>query len=105
MSPIFPRFLGRAPAGPLAYHVTDTEPEIRQVRQKMWEKVAARKHQPLKVFESTFGSDGQEYMLFGDLDYEMKTGEKQSVSWAGNMVLEERDGKLRFKYYRVYIQR
>jgi hypothetical protein len=82
--------------------------EIRKVRLKMWEKVAARKHQPLKVFESTFSSgEGarREYMLFGDLDYDLKTGEKQSVSWAGNMVLEEVNGKLKFRYYRVYIQR
>ncbi|KAK9418060.1 putative SnoaL-like domain-containing protein [Seiridium unicorne] len=82
--------------------------EIRKLRVKMWEKVAARKHQPQKVFESTFGSSKQgqkEYMLFGDLDYDLKTGEKQSVSWAGNMVLEEVEGKPRFKYYRVYIQR
>ncbi|ETS80764.1 hypothetical protein PFICI_08293 [Pestalotiopsis fici W106-1] len=85
------------------------EPEIRKIREKMWEKVAARKHQPLKVFESNFADDGgaqvTEYMLYGDLVYKLKTGESQGVSWAGNMVLKQVEGELKFSYYRVYIQR
>lgn len=74
----------------------------------MWEKVAARKHKPEKVFLSSFGSDsatGKEYMLFGSLEYGMKTGEKQHVSWAGHAIVEEVEGQLKFRYYRVYIQR
>lgn len=71
----------------------------------MWEKVAARKHEPIKVLESSFGEQETEYAIFGDLTYELKTGEKQSVTWAANMVLKKVDGKLKFSYYRVYIQR
>jgi hypothetical protein len=82
--------------------------EIRGLRQKMWEKVAARKHKPEKVFLSSFGPDsaaGKEYMLFGSLVYEMKTGETQNVSWTGHAIVEEVDGQLKYRYYRVYIQR
>lgn len=71
----------------------------------MWEKVAARKHEPIKVLESSFGEQETEYAIFGDLTYELKTGEKQSVTWAANMILKEVEGKLKFSYYRVYIQR
>ncbi|KAI4601854.1 hypothetical protein KJ359_010719 [Pestalotiopsis sp. 9143b] len=79
--------------------------EIRKLREKMWEKVAARKHEPIKVLESSFGEQETEYAIFGDLTYELKTGEKQSVTWAANMILKKVDGKLKFSYYRVYIQR
>lgn len=86
--------------------------EIRAVRQKMWEKVRARKHRPEKVFGGSFGSpqggDGgkkEEYMFFGGLEYEMKTGEKQEVSWASHAVLVHVEDSLKFEYYRVYIQR
>ncbi|KAI0128849.1 hypothetical protein BJ170DRAFT_693661 [Xylariales sp. AK1849] len=78
--------------------------QIRHVRTGMWEKVGARKHKPLKVFESTFGS-GTQYMLHGDVDYELKTGERQSISWAAHAVIEDVEGQLRFSYYRVYLQR
>lgn len=81
----------------------------------MWEQVVARRHRPQKVFESAFsggsstpatGQEGRpEYMLFGEVDYELRTGEKQTAGWAGHAILTEVDGRLKFSYYRVWIQR
>jgi hypothetical protein len=92
----------------LAYKQTHMNvAEIRKLRGSMWEKVVARKHKPHKVFESGFeGADSGrgEYMLFGEVAYELKTGEKQSMSWAAHAVFAEVEGQLKFKFYRVYIQ-
>ncbi|ORY70146.1 putative fungal-specific transcription factor [Pseudomassariella vexata] len=81
--------------------------EIRKLREKMWEKVVARKHSPGKVFEGSFPSSGHTnaFMLSGDLEYKLKTGETQNVSWAAYADVCEVDGRLKLKHYRVWIQR
>ncbi|KAI0098980.1 hypothetical protein F4776DRAFT_650212 [Hypoxylon sp. NC0597] len=84
---------------------------IRRLRQGMWEQVETRRHKPEKVFPASFGAtDGSEaiaaeYMLHGSLDMVTKNGERQAVSWAGRAVLEEDDGKLKYKLYQVYLHR
>lgn len=74
----------------------------------MWDKVAARKHTPRQLFESAFANarpGERQFMVFGDVSYALKTGEEQTVPWAAYAKIREEDGRLRFVYYRVYIQR
>ncbi|TKA70184.1 hypothetical protein B0A49_02719 [Cryomyces minteri] len=75
--------------------------EILALRQGMWEKVASRKHKPLKVFP--YGSNADEVMLFGSVDYGLKDGRSASVDWAGRAHLVKVDGKVKMDFYQVYL--
>lgn len=66
----------------------------------MWSAVASRLHDPLKIFP--FG-DGNEFMLYGTVAYELKDGRKAEVEWAGRAELVQVNGEWRFKYYQVYL--
>ena len=73
----------------------------------MWESVAQRRHTVRKVFPASFsGPDGAvELMLFGRVEYVLKTGEEMAVDWAGYAVLNRSGaGVWRFAHYRVYLQ-
>ncbi|KAL0256916.1 hypothetical protein SLS55_007725 [Diplodia seriata] len=77
--------------------------EIIALRHGMWEKVAARTHSPLKIFPAgAAGAD--EVMLYGVVAYTLKTGGQASVDWAAraNLVKGD-DGKVRMRYYQVYL--
>ncbi|AEO69395.1 uncharacterized protein THITE_2119752 [Thermothielavioides terrestris NRRL 8126] len=89
--------------------------EIRQLRNRMWKTVEARKHRVVKVFPGWFSADRTavaplhevEFMLFGAVAYRMRDGEEAVASWAGHAQLR-RDGlsaPWKFVFYRVYIQR
>jgi len=45
----------------------------------MWEKVASRLHNPLKIFP--FGENVNEVMLYGTVAYVLKDGRKADVSF------------------------
>lgn len=69
----------------------------------MWEKVSSRSHHPIKIFP--FGPQSNECMLYGTVDYQLKTGGTASVPWGARAVLttEGPDGVVRFKDYQVYL--
>ena len=74
----------------------------------MWEKVHDRKHTIKQAFVGSFeGKEGgtTEFMLYGTVDYELKTGEKASADWAGHARLRRAGREWKFAHYRVYIQR
>lgn len=72
----------------------------------MWEHVAERTHTVEKVFPARFQPGRPEFMLFGRVDYVLRTAQKQSADWAGHAILEKDEkGDWKFAYYRVYIQR
>ncbi|KAI1413690.1 hypothetical protein F5Y13DRAFT_160865 [Hypoxylon sp. FL1857] len=86
--------------------------EIRRLRQGMWEQVERRKHRPEKVFPASFEGTARdseaiaaEYMLHGSLDVVTKSGEQQTVSWAGRAVLKEDEGQLKYALYQVYLHK
>ncbi|KAL1639101.1 hypothetical protein SLS58_008303 [Diplodia intermedia] len=75
--------------------------EIIALRHAMWEKVAARTHSPLKIFPAA-----DEAMLHGVVAYTLKDGggRRASVDWAAraNLVKGD-DGKVRMRFYQVYL--
>lgn len=76
--------------------------EIIGLRKAMWEKVSSRLHSPLKIFPA--GAKGaDEVMLYGTVSYTFKDGRKGSVDWAARANLVKEDGKVKMKYYQVYL--
>ncbi|KAF1353892.1 hypothetical protein BDV97DRAFT_291349 [Delphinella strobiligena] len=75
--------------------------EILAVRKGMWEKVASRKHQPLKIFP--FGSTSDEVMLYGNVNYVLKDGKQASVPWAARAHLVKEGGAVKMDFYQVYL--
>ncbi|KAK3322523.1 hypothetical protein B0H66DRAFT_207049 [Apodospora peruviana] len=89
--------------------------EIRKLRVGMWDKVEARKHRVRKLFASNFTEEEEskttlECMMFGDVQYRLKMGERVQVDWAAHAKLEKRESSCSelppwgFKYYRVFLQ-
>lgn len=79
-----------------------TRTEIIGLRNAMWEKVASRLHSPLKIFPA--GAKGaDEVMLYGTVAYTFKDGRKGSVDWAARANLVKEDGRVKMKYYQVYL--
>ncbi|KAM3515551.1 hypothetical protein MY11210_000729 [Beauveria gryllotalpidicola] len=85
--------------------------EIRELRSRMWNVVAERKHTVKKVFPARFmDEDGEcECMLFGDVRLKTKDGQELVVPWAGHATLTKAvDGskeEWKFAQYRVWLQR
>lgn len=70
----------------------------------MWEKVASRVHEPVKIFP--FGPNSDEVMLYGTVKYGLKTGGEASKDWAARaQLVKDQDGKVRLKFYQVYLVR
>lgn len=67
----------------------------------MWEKVATRKHTPVKVFP--FGPSSDEVMLYGTVDYGLKSGGKNSIDWAARAHLVKEQGTVKMDFYQVYL--
>lgn len=69
----------------------------------MWEKIASRRHRPLKVFP--YGSKSNEVMLFGTVHYGLKDGREASVDWAARAHLVKENGDVKMDFYQVYLVR
>lgn len=80
---------------------TDSEVDIVALRHAMWEKVASRKHKPVKVFP--FGRNSDEVMLYGTVDYGKKDGGSSTVDWAARAHLVKQDGDFKMDFYQVYL--
>ena len=78
----------------------------------MWDKVAKRRHRIQKVFPSEFADSNLvdhravEYMLFGSVTLDMKTGEVKTVDWAAHTRIrwDKPHGEWKLTFYRVYLQ-
>ncbi|KAH8682639.1 hypothetical protein BX600DRAFT_506213 [Xylariales sp. PMI_506] len=77
--------------------------DIKAFRESMWTHVAERKHTVHKVF--AISPQLSEVMLYGKVEYKMKTGANSAKDWAGRAILQksEGDGKWRFTFYQVYL--
>lgn len=75
--------------------------EIIALRHAMWEKVATRKHTPVKVFP--FGPKADEVMLYGTVDYGLKSGGKNSIDWSARAHLVKEQGVVKMNFYQVYL--
>jgi hypothetical protein len=67
----------------------------------MWSAVASRLHTPQKIYP--FGSDSNEFMLHGVVNYTLKDGRKVEVEWAGKGVLAKEADVWKFAFYQVYL--
>ncbi|KAH8846223.1 hypothetical protein MCOR01_003426 [Pyricularia oryzae] len=79
--------------------------EIRDFRQRMWDRVKARKHKIHRVFAAAPGSP--EIMLYGEVKQTLRSGGDLVKEWAAHGVLEKsaEDGKWRWAFYQVYLAR
>jgi hypothetical protein len=75
--------------------------EILALRKSMWEEVASRSHNPIKIFP--FGAYADEVMLYGTVKYEMKAGGEKEVDWAARAKLVKEDEKVKMAFYQVYL--
>lgn len=67
----------------------------------MWEKVASRSHNPIKIFP--FGPDSDEVMIYGTVEYGLKAGGSASVDWAARARLTKGNGAVKMSFYQVYL--
>ncbi|KAM0694882.1 hypothetical protein Q7P36_005238 [Cladosporium allicinum] len=75
---------------------------IIEMRHGMWEKVASRSHKPSMVY--TFGKGGDDVMLHGTVDYELKDGKKaEGIEWAARARFGSEHGNLKMVFYQVYL--
>lgn len=89
------------PTSPLLHMAETLHIEILAVRKGLWEKVSGRLHKPLKVFP--YGTNADEVMLFGTVDYELKDGRKANVDWSAHAHLVKQEGKVKMDFYQVYL--
>ena len=69
----------------------------------MWEKVAKRSHTPKQIYP--LGSDSDDVMLYGTVDYELKDGKKAGVDWSARARFAKEEGALKMEFYQVYLVR
>jgi hypothetical protein len=69
----------------------------------MWKNVSSRTHKPHKVFP--YGPNAKELMLFGTVNYGLKSGETSSKDWAARAQLVNEDGRVKMCFYQVYLVR
>ena len=75
--------------------------EILELRKGLWEKVAERTHDPIKIFP--FGPNSDECMLYGTVAYKLKAGGNVSVDWAARAHLVKEGGAVKMSNYQVYL--
>jgi len=74
---------------------------ILKMRQGMWERIVKRSHNPIKIFP--FGNNADEVMLYGTVDYVLKTGGEVNVDWSARAHLSKEEGELKMDFYQVYL--
>ncbi|KAI1154217.1 hypothetical protein F4825DRAFT_412429 [Nemania diffusa] len=83
--------------------------EIREFRKGMGERVKSQTHKVEKVFPAAFESSEPEpkwrfeYMLHGSVDIELKSAGKATGQWAARAILVDHEGRLKYKFYQVYL--
>jgi hypothetical protein len=75
---------------------------IIEMRHGMWEKVASRSHKPSMIYP--FGKGGDDVMLHGTVDYELKDGKRaEGIEWAARAKFGAENGGLKMVFYQVYL--
>jgi hypothetical protein len=83
-------------------HAIPTLIGIIEMRHGMWEKVASRSHKPSMIY--TFGKGGDDVMLHGTVDYELKDGKRaEGIEWAARARFGAEEGGLKMVFYQVYL--
>ncbi|KAF9741829.1 hypothetical protein PMIN03_008316 [Paraphaeosphaeria minitans] len=75
--------------------------EILALRKGLWEKVASRVHNPMKIFP--YGPNSNEVMLHGTVKYGLKAGGESSLDWAAYARLVKEEGNVKMEFYQVYL--
>ncbi|MBE3045133.1 hypothetical protein IMZ48_21785 [Candidatus Bathyarchaeota archaeon] len=70
-------------------------------RLSMWDHVTERKHTVHKVFP--FGNDSTEFMIYGLVNYVLKSGEAKDVEWAGRAQLVKAAGGWKMQFYQIWL--
>jgi hypothetical protein len=83
-------------------HAIPTLIGIIEMRHGMWEKVASRSHKPSMIY--TFVKGGDDVMLHGTVDYELKDGKRaEGIEWAARARFGAEEGGLKMVFYQVYL--
>lgn len=76
--------------------------DILELRKGLWSgPVVKRLHTLERIY--SFGDDGKDVMLYGNVQYGLKNGKDCTVDWAGRAKLVEEGGDLKMKFYQVYL--
>ncbi|KAK7184972.1 hypothetical protein DPSP01_002800 [Paraphaeosphaeria sporulosa] len=75
--------------------------EILALRKGLWDKVASRVHNPIKIFP--YGPNSNEVMLHGTVKYGLKAGGESSLDWAAYARLVKEEEKVKMEFYQVYL--
>ncbi len=67
----------------------------------MWDHVEQRKHTVFNVFP--FGNDSTEFMIYGLVNYQLKTGDKKDVEWAGRAQVIKTGGAWKLQFYQIWL--
>ena len=67
----------------------------------MWEKVAKRSHYPKQIYP--LGSDSDDVMLYGTVEYELKDGKKTGLDWSARARFAKEEDALKMEFYQVYL--
>lgn len=67
----------------------------------MWAAVSSRHHVVTALYPSVAGADEDAVMMFGHVDYTLKSGRSLTTEWSSRMVFDESGEKLQF--YQVYL--
>jgi len=62
-----------------------------------------RKHHLHRIYPFGADSNPLDCMLHGNVDYSLKNGKSLTVDWAAHAQFVEADGKLKMKFYQVYL--
>ena len=76
--------------------------DVLELRKSLWSgPVKTRLHTLEKIFP--FGDNPDEVMLNGHVEYGLKNGKDITVHWAGRALMVEDEGRLKMKFYQVYL--
>jgi len=67
----------------------------------MWQKVASRTHNPIKIFPA--GPRATDLMLYGTVEYTFKEGGEGGVPWAARAELVKTEHGYKMSFYQVYL--
>lgn len=79
---------------------TDRCQAISKSRERVWDVIASRQHEVIKVYSSD--AEGRDLLVIGKLTAGLSSGKKAEVEFAGRIVMEETVDGLRISLYQVW---
>jgi len=83
--------------------LTNYHLEILATRKGMWDAVHSREHHIEKIFP--FGPNATEFMLFGTVAYELKSGKRAEIPWGARATMVKESDVWKMGFYQVYLVR